>query len=233
MNSVIASSLLGGILAVDYRSSLRLMISQPICGGAIAGLVLGDPYNGLLAGTLLQVIFLGHIAIRGGKTPDLPLGGVVASSLYITVGRKLGGDQSLEGLVLFWSIFISVMKAVAGQIFYELWERRSAALTDKAFDYARRGSLRRASAIHLSMLFFHFLFGVIVLLIVLPAGGVFVKYAALGSESWAGHSPGAFRILLPFIGVGSLVRMHKTKPHLFWFGSGFFVTMIFLIFGGF
>ncbi len=78
--TVLSVSVVGGALALDHRAHVRLLVSQPICGGLLTGLVLGDWRAGFLAGSILQMMFLGTFPVRGAPLPDLPLGGVIASA---------------------------------------------------------------------------------------------------------------------------------------------------------
>ncbi|MBN1163911.1 MAG: PTS sugar transporter subunit IIC [Candidatus Krumholzibacteriota bacterium] len=232
MNPIIATSLLGGILAVDYRSSLRLMVSQPLCGGTLTGLILGAPLEGLLAGSLLQIIFLGNITVRGERVLALPVAGVAMAALYILCGREAGGDVSARGVILFWSLLFAIFTAGVGQVAYRVWENRSNVLVEKAFEFARRGRLRLASTIHLSMLLVHFIYGCAALLLVISLGRAFIVSVALRAGFPAAGSPGVFLILLPFLGVGSLVRLHLAKSQAFWFGAGFLLTVVLFLFNG-
>ena len=163
MNPVVAASILGGLLAVDYRSSLGLMVSQPICGGLLTGLVLGAPAEGMLAGGLIQMIFLGHVPVRGEQKPDLPTAGVTAAALYILVGRAVGDDPALGGSILFISLFTGMLAAVAGHYVYRWWERRATALAIAAARSAEAGRFRRISVIHLSTVALHFAYAFCVL----------------------------------------------------------------------
>jgi mannose/fructose/N-acetylgalactosamine-specific phosphotransferase system component IIC len=232
LNPILAASTLGGVLAVDNRSSLGLMISQPICGGLLTGLALGAPSEGMAAGALFQMLFLGFVPLRGERMADLPLGGVTAAALYIIAGRDTGGSPVDSGLVLFWSLFAAFMISALSRIGYELWERRSWSLSVAAMRFVDQGRLGSASAVHLSALLLHFIFGFLLLAVFLPVGRAFI--AALLTRV-GGESTGSLQLLylmIPFIGLGHLVRMQLVKARAFWFGSGFLVFYVFFLVRG-
>ena len=71
------SGLLGGWLAADATALAQILISQPIVGGALTGLLWGDLDLGLRIGGLLQLFALARPPL-GGRTPeDFASGGVV------------------------------------------------------------------------------------------------------------------------------------------------------------
>ncbi|MCK4538734.1 MAG: PTS sugar transporter subunit IIC [Candidatus Krumholzibacteria bacterium] len=232
MNPVFAVAIVGGVLAVDYRSSLRLMISQPICGGLITGIVLHAPAEGLLVGALMQMMFLGLVNIRGRTTPDLPVGGVVAAALYILISAESGGDHLLRGNVLFWSILTGVLVAGLGQYVYTVWERSSSGLTRAAFGYVREGKLRRASMIHLSILLVHFIYGALLIILLVPIGTIALAAVVELTSPVVGGSLAALTVILPFIGVGSLMRLYRSRSQVFWFTAGFLVTIMIVLVRG-
>lgn len=229
MNPVVMASLVGGLLAVDNRSSLRLMISQPICGGLITGLLLGAPAEGLLAGGLLQMMFLGHVPVRGERVADLPLGGVAAAALFILVNREVGGDPLYMGVVLFLSLLAALIVSALGDVLYRWWERRAGFLADAAVRCARKGNTAGISAIHLSVLLLHFAFAFSILFVVIAAGRPLLSLGAVTLVKASGESYQPLAVLVPFIGVGSLLRLHFIRTRVFWFGTGFLVSFVFLL----
>ncbi|MDD4858398.1 MAG: PTS sugar transporter subunit IIC, partial [Candidatus Krumholzibacteria bacterium] len=170
MIHVLSTSLLAGALAVDDRSSVRLMISQPICAGLLTGFALGDPGGGFLAGALIQVMFLGVIPVRGMPMPDLALGGVAASALYVLALRSINGDPGEKGLVLFLSLVSALVVALVGRALHRFWEGRSYVLTERAVRCVDAGRFRLASALHFSSVGVHFAIGFAVVGVAVLAG---------------------------------------------------------------
>ena len=230
MNPVLSASLLAGALASDNRSSLRLMVSQPVCGGLLAGFVLGSPREGLLAGAVLQMLFLGMIPVRGIGMSDLALGGVAASSLYILALRSAAVDPAAKGLVLLLSLAASIGVAAAGRCVYRFWESGSHVFADAALRLAGGGRFALASAVHFSTLAIHFAVGFAVMAAVVLAGvPAVVGVAGDVWGKWAEPLAG-LPVLLPFIGAGSLLALNLGRVRGFLFLAGFCTVMLVLLF---
>lgn len=209
--------------AADNRTSLKLLFSQPVCGGLLVGVVLGEPLKGFLAGALFQMMFLGILVVRGERVPDLALGGVTAASLSILVSRDFGDDPVLTGLVLVLSLLAALGVSFLGRRAYTLWESHSYRLHALARSNIGKGRRTAASAIHLITVVLHFLFGFLLILIVLAVVR-FILSHVITTLAREGGSLDLIHLLLPFIGVGSLVRLHFVKARVFWFGAGFLVS---------
>jgi mannose/fructose/N-acetylgalactosamine-specific phosphotransferase system component IIC len=230
MNPVLAASLLAGALALDNRSSLRLMISQPVCGGLLVGFALGSPREGLLAGAVLQMMFLGMIPVRGIGMSDLALGGVAVSSLYILALRSAAVDPAAKGLVLLLSLAASLGVAAAGRCVYRFWESRSHVFADAALRLAGRGRFALASALHFSTLAIHFAVGFAVtaaVVIALVPAVAWIAAAAWGK--WA-EPLASLSVLLPFIGAGSLFALNLGRVRGSLFLAGFCAVVLVLVF---
>jgi mannose/fructose/N-acetylgalactosamine-specific phosphotransferase system component IIC len=230
LNEFLKVALLGGALAIDNRSSLRLMLSQPICSGLLVGILLGAPHDGFFAGAMFQLMFLGYVYIRGVRIPDIPIGGVTASALYILSVKRLGGGLAHDGVILFLSLLAGILVSVLGYGFYRLWEKRSWNLADLSMRSVLEGKLQLAAAIHMSALAIHFAYGFIVLFAVVPAGTAAIALVTTHVKAGPDSTIHALQYIVPFIGVGLLARLHFVKSRAFWFGAGFLVSYVFLIF---
>ncbi len=231
MNPVLSASILGGALAADNRSSLRLMISQPVCGGLLTGLALGSPGEGLLAGGLLQMMFLGLVPVRGPGMHDLALGGVAVSALYILAMRSAAVDPAARGLVLFLSLAAGLGVAAAGRLVYRFGERRSHVFSDAALRLASKGRYGLAAAVHFSTVAAHFAVGFAVTAAVAAGGAPAVARVASALQGRWAEPLSSLPMLLPFIGAGSLLALNRGKVRGFMFLAGFFTVMLVLLFG--
>jgi mannose/fructose/N-acetylgalactosamine-specific phosphotransferase system component IIC len=230
--TILSVSLVGGALSLDHRAGVRLLVSQPICGGLLAGLVLGDWRGGFFAGAILQMMFLGAIPVRGAPLPDLPLGGVIASALYILAPRATDGAADAKGLVLACSLAAGIAAAVAGRSAVRFWERRADAFVEAARRHVEKGRWWAASAIHFSTLILHFAFGFV------AAGAATASLVPLVAAA-AGTAAGSWceplrslDVLLPFIGAGALLAANVARTRIFWFFAGFACVVLVLLFRG-
>jgi mannose/fructose/N-acetylgalactosamine-specific phosphotransferase system component IIC len=229
VNAILTVSLLGGLLSLESRAELRLMVSQPVCGGLITGFLLGEPAAGLFAGAMFQAMFLGFVPIRGKGMPDLAVGGVAVSAYYILSVQRLGGGPAMEGVILLCALLFGIGISMLGFAIYRVWERRAWTIFEAAAASAMKGRFGQASTMHLATLGFHFLYGFAALLALVPAGTAVIAAVA----GWVGAEPGgsinALQYIVPMIGVGSLSRLYFTRSRAFWFGAGFLVTYLFFI----
>jgi len=80
------TGLLGGWLAADATALAQVLVSQPIVGGALSGLLWGDLEMGLRVGGLLQLFALSRPPL-GGRTPeDFAAAGVVGPATAAALG---------------------------------------------------------------------------------------------------------------------------------------------------
>jgi PTS system mannose-specific IIC component len=232
MNPVIAVAIVGGALSVEYRSSLRLMLSQPLCGGLIIGLTLGVPSEGLFAGMLVQMMFLGIVTVRGERKPDLAAAGVTGAALYILSLRALGGYPGLGGIILFIALLFSAGAAALGGLINRAWEHRAWGIYKAALAGVREGRIGRASALHCATLLFHFCSGFLLPAVLVLLGRMLIVHLAPRIHAAAGGSLDFLHVLVPLLGAGTLARFHLGAHRTFWFGAGFLVAYVFVLVRG-
>ncbi len=219
---IIPIAVLSGVLCVDFRTSIGLMISQPICGGLLVGLILAEPVRGLLAGALIQIMFLGNIFVRGKRVLDLPVAGVTASSLFVLADLELAGDLSAAGTAMILALIVGLMAGWLGHFVYGTLHVKLSGLVEKVVDQAEKGRVWYVSLLNVSLLGFHFVYGFVVLALILPLAYRLIIYTLMFPWARTG-SVDLLYVFIPFIGIGSLVRSQILKTQTFWFVSGLIV----------
>ena len=68
---IIIVSVVGGILCLD-RVVLQAMISRPIVAAPVIGLILGDPYTGLIVGAFIELFWIDRFPIGAYFLPTIP-----------------------------------------------------------------------------------------------------------------------------------------------------------------
>jgi len=232
MHPLLTASLIGGALSFEYRTSIRLYLSAPLVSGLITGLLLGYPLHGLMAGVLMQLLFIGSVRLRGRPEADLPPAGVIAAATFIMVSRDTGRVTTMDGLILFWSLLLGLTVAALGSIFYTQWEKFAARPAGRGLELARKGRTRSASAIHIGLSLVHFAWGFLVVLAVLLPGLAAVKYLSTRIDVMSAGSMGSLPYLIPLIAAGAILKLLRDRTRLFWFGAGFLIAAVFFIFGG-
>lgn len=103
--------ILGGLLSLDQSSLGQFMVARPLVSATLTGAVLGDPGAGLLAGAILEVLFLPAFPVGGARFPEGAPAGIVAAAgtavdpggAGLATGVAFG---TLWGLVGGWSVTV-------------------------------------------------------------------------------------------------------------------------------
>ncbi|MBI5642449.1 MAG: PTS sugar transporter subunit IIC [Deltaproteobacteria bacterium] len=102
LKSVITDSVLisfaGGVLALDRTAAFQAMISRPIVTGPVIGFLLGRPEWGLVAGVILELIFIGDLPVGRYVPLHETCLTVVVSALTITALDASGAPPGYGGL---------------------------------------------------------------------------------------------------------------------------------------
>lgn len=132
---ILLVSLVGGILGLD-RVVMQAMVSRPIVAAPLIGLMLGDPYTGLIAGALLELFWIDRLPIGTCIPPNDFLVAVLVASASIIAGQKLG-HVSRE-LVAF-SVLIFVPVGYLGQRMDNFIIKSNDSLSEGALRDAEKG----------------------------------------------------------------------------------------------
>jgi mannose/fructose/N-acetylgalactosamine-specific phosphotransferase system component IIC len=79
---LLSIALLGAIVGLDVVSFPQAMISRPLVGATIAGVVLGHPAGGLLVGATLELIALETLPVGASRYPEWGSAAVVGGALF-------------------------------------------------------------------------------------------------------------------------------------------------------
>ena len=83
---IILITIIAFIKAVDMYGT-QVLAFNSIIFGALTGLVLGDPYTGLVVGGTVQLMSLGVAALGGSSVPDYPTATIIATAISIATGK--------------------------------------------------------------------------------------------------------------------------------------------------
>lgn len=86
---IILISLAGGLLCLD-RVFIQAMISRPIIIAPVIGMMLGNPYAGLIIGAILELFWIDRIPIGIYIPPNDSIVAALAVSMAILAGQALG-----------------------------------------------------------------------------------------------------------------------------------------------
>lgn len=102
--STLILSVLGGVLTLDQTSLGQFMLSRPLVSASLAGWILGNPEAGILAGAILEVLFLPAFPVGGARFPEGGPAGVVAVAASAAAGGGAAGLALGVGLGTVWGV---------------------------------------------------------------------------------------------------------------------------------
>jgi PTS system mannose-specific IIC component len=163
---LVAVSIVGGMLCLD-RIVLQAMISRPIVAAPLIGLILGDPYTGLIAGAFMELFWIDRLPIGAYIPPNDTMAAILITASVIESARLLGNMS--QGLIAL-SILIFIPLGVIAQRM-ELWiNQGNEKLTREALNDAAQGNTRAIAHKHLSAILKTYLLSTLFIVIALPAG---------------------------------------------------------------
>lgn len=101
---VVTVTFVGGILCLD-RVLIQALVSRPIVVAPIVGLLLNDPYTGLIVGVFLELFWIDRLPIGTYIPPNDSIVALLITAASILAGQKIG-HFSRELVALSFLIFI-------------------------------------------------------------------------------------------------------------------------------
>ncbi|MHB8908284.1 MAG: PTS sugar transporter subunit IIC [Syntrophales bacterium] len=164
--NVIVVSLAGAFLCLD-RVVFQVMISRPIVAAPAIGLILGDPYTGLIAGAFMELFWIDRLPIGAYIPPNDTMAAILITASAIESARLLGNMS--QGLIAL-AILIFIPLGVLAQRM-ELWiSRGNERLTREALRDAARGDIQAIARKHLSAILKTYFLSAAFIVIFLPIG---------------------------------------------------------------
>ncbi len=135
---IICISFAGGLLCLD-RVFIQAMISRPVIIAPVVGLILGNPYAGLIVGAILELLWIDRIPIGIYIPPNDSIAAAFAASLAILTGQSLGAvTNDLMALAILIAIPFGIL---AKKIDVKIIESNNF-LSDQALAAAKVGDFR-------------------------------------------------------------------------------------------
>lgn len=135
---IILISLVGGLLCLD-RVFIQAMVSRPVVIAPLIGLLLHNPYAGLIIGAFIELVWIDRIPIGTYIPPNDSITAVVATSTALIAGSKLG-FTSPELIAL--SILTAIpCGGLAKQMDIQIIKSNDS-LSDKALENAQENDIR-------------------------------------------------------------------------------------------
>jgi mannose/fructose/N-acetylgalactosamine-specific phosphotransferase system component IIC len=217
---------LGALLALDNALFGQIMLSQPLVVGSLFGGIMGDWSMGCLAGAVVQMLWLGVIAVGAYIPPDYTIAGGITVALTLLLAHT-GGNALGPSLVL--ALLLAIPSAVlAGQMDVGVRHLVNNRLARWAEVLAERGVYPPLGWIHAAALVPSFLKGWLVYALWLGPGAWLAKtiFASLPARFLAGLELAAWA--LPAVGFGVVVEMFSRERFPVWVVVLFAATWLLL-----
>jgi len=131
---IILISFVGGLLCLD-RVFIQAMISRPIIIAPVIGIILGNPYAGLIIGAILELFWIDRIPVGIYIPPNDSIAAAFAASMAILAGLSLGAvTKELMALSILIAIPFGIL---AKKIDVKIVESNNL-LSDQALEAAKR-----------------------------------------------------------------------------------------------
>lgn len=135
---IILLSFCGGLLCLD-RIFIQAMISRPIIIAPIIGLILNNPYAGLIIGAMIEMFWIDRIPIGIYIPPNDSLVAVLATSVAILAGQKLG---SVSPELIAFSILLFIPFGIMAKQMDIMIIKSNDILSDQALEDAKKSNIR-------------------------------------------------------------------------------------------
>jgi len=135
---IILLSFCGGLLCLD-RIFIQAMISRPIIIAPIIGLILNNPYAGLIIGAMIEMFWIDRVPIGIYIPPNDSLVAVLATSVAILAGVKLG---SVSPELIAFSILLFIPFGILAKKIDILIIKSNDVFSDQALEDAKKSDIR-------------------------------------------------------------------------------------------
>jgi PTS system mannose-specific IIC component len=221
---IILVSFCGGLLCLD-RVFIQAMISRPVIIAPIIGLLLYNPYTGLVIGAFVELFWINRIPIGTYIPPNDSITAVVATSTAVIAGQKLGG---VSPELIAFSILISIPCGILVKQMDILIIKSNDALSDRALVDAKKNNIRGIEQKNYLGLIKVFLFDVVyvlaILVIFIPS--VIWLYPKLNATVISALSFTYY--FLPLLGIAVAINMLKLQRAIPVFCAIFLVVAMLL-----
>ena len=137
LTKIILLSFCGGLFCLD-RIFIQAMISRPVVIAPFVGLLLNNPYAGLVIGALVELFWIDRIPVGTYIPPNDSIVAVLATSIAI-LGSPSPGESSRELIAL--AIMLTVPFGIIAQKIDTIIVKSNDVLSDRALEDAKTANV--------------------------------------------------------------------------------------------
>jgi len=187
----------GGLLCLD-RVVIQTMLSRPIVAAPVIGLILGDPYTGLVAGAFIELFWIDRLPIGAYIPPNDTMAAILITAAAVGSGRILG--ELPQGLIAL-AVLIFVPLGIAAQKMDRLIVMGNERPAREALEDAAKGDIREIARKHLAAILKTYLLSTFFILIALPLGAGLLVWLYPRLAPWMVRGLVLLYAILPLIGA--------------------------------
>lgn len=208
--TVLALSAFIALLILENYGYGYWMISQPVVGGAILGLIMGNLPVGLLVGGSVQLMFLGVLPIGGSVPPNAQIAGLLGTAFAIVAGGKpeIG-------------ITLALPVGILAQFLIMLAWNINIILVHRADKYIKKGDTRKVEITHLLGLVVFYAVFFTATFLALQFGSKWVSNLVTQIPKWLNDGLKLSAAILPAVGMAMLLKMMDAKRYWPFLIAGF------------
>ena len=217
--------LLAVAAGLDRTAACQIMISRPLVVAPFAGWILGVPFDGLLVGSVVELLWLGRLPVGAAIPPDDTQVAVGAVALSVLMGTAPGAQGN--GFVLL-CVLVALPIGKIGQVFDRLARQWNERLVTRAELALVQGRLDRAEALHLRGLW-HFAAASLATFGTILGGGCLALWLLsplVGPSLVSAAEP--LRVLLPLVGIAVILGTINVNRAWTLFGASFGSALLLL-----
>ncbi len=170
MNDYVPALLVAGLVAGDTTSGPQILLSEPLVSCTLAGLIFGAPETGLLLGVLFQLFIFGYMPLGAVRFFDGNMASYTAAVSLFAAGDLLGFTTMELRAGIIPALLISVPAGVVGRWMTTKLRHYHNRLSERLVERLEAGEPASPTAWHLAGIGRYYLRGIVMLLIVAPAG---------------------------------------------------------------
>jgi len=195
--NVLIVSIVGGLLCLD-RVFVQMMISRPIVSAPLIGMILGDPYTGLIAGAFIELFWIDRLPIGAYIPPNDTIVSVLIAAGAIESGRILGDLP--PGLIAL-AVLIFIPFAMAAKIMETILVRNNEKSVRAVLSDTLHGDISSIKKNHLRSAMMNFICPAALILLTLPIGIGLMTWIYPRLTTWSIQGLQLLYVLLPLIGI--------------------------------
>lgn len=216
------TAIAGGFLCLD-RIFLQVMISRPVVSGSVIGLILGDLLTGMIAGALVELLWIDRLPVGTVVPPNDTMAAVLIAAAVILAGKSLG---AVSRDVIALGVVLLLPTAFIGQIM-DVWIiRNNDKISRAALKPAAEGDIDGVSRLHVKAVSRTYLASALFIFAALGVGTAALQAIYTHLPSTVLRSLVYVYLFLPVLGVAVALNTIHLRGMLPVFSGVFLIVMM-------